>query len=494
MALSKPVTTKWDVLAPKLPKLSRPLRVAMPCVGIDGCGAALEALGTEYTPCNVYDLDQRYSDYLTGHFKNPADGLFLGPVAGDVTQVALTDLKMPVDLLCSGPPCPPWAGNGNKKGREDKRADVFVAVIKWVVKAIKTGSLIAVVLENVKGILQKVGGQESFMTQLLSVLEQNANEFVWEVKVLNAEHYYLAQSRERVFLRGMRTVFLRNGRELPPVLTPFGKRSFREFLDLSLPSTPRGDLTLPQQANLKGMLAKLKKDKTAGTLDNVEYVVFSVDRAEGKVWKARYHKDICPTLTCNNRYLFVVSVSDLESKSDVGRTCFRFLHPRERFCLQGFKTSVYDAMPSDICAIKAAGNAYPVPLLVANLHGMVKAIHDSAIDLNHWHHEGSGGGDGLFDRLETALQHKGKKEAIKKRPAAAVITKSGKLNTESAKAGTPSTKNAKTGKPNTKSAKKRPAAMNAGAMKKRPATNKQEIKKRTTSTEEPANGWMSDSS
>ena len=58
--------------------MQRPLRVAMPCVGIDGCGTALDAMGVDFIPYNVYDLDERYKSHLVEHFKNPADGLFLG--------------------------------------------------------------------------------------------------------------------------------------------------------------------------------------------------------------------------------------------------------------------------------------------------------------------------------------------------------------------------------------------------------------------------------
>ena len=171
--------TDWHSLIPLLPRLQRPLRVAMPCVGIDGCGTALDAMGVDFIPCNVYDLDARYKDHLVEHFKNPADGLFLGKREGYLTTLELTDLKLHIDLLCSGPPCPPWAGNGNKCGQQDDRADVFVSVVKWVVHAIKHGGLIAVILENVKGVLQSIGGTPSFMKRLLMILQKEVPESHW---------------------------------------------------------------------------------------------------------------------------------------------------------------------------------------------------------------------------------------------------------------------------------------------------------------------------
>ena len=103
-------------------------------------------------------------------------------------------------------------------------------------------------------------------------------------------------------------------------------------------------------------MANIKEDKAAGLLDGCQLVVFPVDRGMGEVYKARYRKDICPALTCHNRYLCVVSLGDLDALYD-DKAFFRFLHPRGRLQLQGFPESIYDNLPTDACAIKAAGNA-----------------------------------------------------------------------------------------------------------------------------------------
>ena len=472
MVLSKPSTTAWGQLVPPLPKLARPLRVAMPCVGIDGCGSALDSMGVDYIPCNVYDLDERYKKHLVGHFKNNADGLFLGKKSGNLTNMALKDLKLPFDLLCSGPPCPPWAGNGNKKGLHDKRADVFVEVVKWTVRAIKNGGLLAVILENVLGVLQDVGGKMSFMKQLLATLEKEVPEFTWEVVTLKAVDYYLAQSRVRVFLRGMRNNLLGSAGVLPAVLEPFGKRDLAEFLDMSLPATPREQLTRPQQQNLNNFINKLKGDKKAGLLDDVSFAIFAVDRAEGKVFQARYHKDICPTLTCNNKYLFIVSVTDLGEKADDEMLCFRFFHPRERFRLQGFDAKIYDKLSSDACALKAAGNAYPVPLLVANLHGIVNTIANSTIKLKSWPQDIMKVDDEhILAQVESALRAPPtKKTQVKKKPAALE--------------GQVKKRPAKPGDPTTEQVKKRPASV-APKMKRKHAVKRQRL---------PEAAWISSSS
>lgn len=124
----------------------------------------------------------------------------------DFTKVNLKDMERPCDMVISGPPCPPWAGNGNHNGLQDERAEVFMAVIKMILAFIKTRELKAAVIENVKGIMNKMKGQdESFMDKILTWLRKEASEFDWQVVVLKAQDYRLAQQRTRVFLRGMRT-------------------------------------------------------------------------------------------------------------------------------------------------------------------------------------------------------------------------------------------------------------------------------------------------
>ena len=160
----------WEGLCPALPAFKRPLYVATPRIGIDGCGTALDALGVRYQANNVYDLEHRYQAYLTQHLGGNVQ-LHLGKKDGDLCQLQLSDVERPVDLLVSGPPCPPWAGQGNHKGQHDHRADVFIVVMKVCIALIKVGDLHACCIENVKGILAKIKGSTcSFMDQILHIL------------------------------------------------------------------------------------------------------------------------------------------------------------------------------------------------------------------------------------------------------------------------------------------------------------------------------------
>ena len=62
-----PAPNNWETLLPEIPPLRRKLRVALPCVGIDGCGTALKHMKVRITGCNIYDLDANYATHLRSH-------------------------------------------------------------------------------------------------------------------------------------------------------------------------------------------------------------------------------------------------------------------------------------------------------------------------------------------------------------------------------------------------------------------------------------------
>jgi len=149
-----------------------------------------------------YDLERRETRRRTFSRKNW--GIQSYTLGEDFTKVNLKDMERPCDMVISAPPCPSWAGNGNHNGLQDERAEVFMAVIDPSLH--KTGELKAAVIENVKGKMNEMKGQdESFMDKILTWLRKEASEFDWQVVVLKAQDYRLAQQRTRVFLKGMRT-------------------------------------------------------------------------------------------------------------------------------------------------------------------------------------------------------------------------------------------------------------------------------------------------
>ena len=275
-----------------------------------------------------------------------------------------------LDGLCSGPPCPPWAGNGNKKSQDDPRARIFERVLQWVVLFIKGGSLLFCVLENVVGILHKFKGQPSFMARALGLLREECTEFAWAVHKLKATDYGLPQNRTRVFLIGVRKAVF--GDCAPPPLLPWDRTwELRDFLSHGAQNTIRTSLTSNMQRNLKAHERKLKVMLRQGGLKVSDVVTVALDRAYGKVYKPRLFINKVPTLTTNNCYIFLLSPDF--GKEDNARDFFRWFLPEERIILQGFPKACAAHLPQGL-QVKASGNAYPVPLMAATLTPIVQGL------------------------------------------------------------------------------------------------------------------------
>lgn len=360
-----PDPNDWSKVAPNLGSWSRKIFVSLPCVGIDGAGFALKTLKVPFHANNVFDLEHRYQAHLEEHLSDSS--LHLGRESGDICKADFAKIERPCEVLISGPPCPPWAGNGSHNGQDDCRADVFLTIMKLVLSFIKTGELKACVLENVRGILHKKNGQPSFMDNMISFLREHASEFDWNVVTLKAEDYMLPQQRTRVFLRGLRKTLGKG--EVPKPLDPFGKRRLVDFLDHSLPHVDKSTLTDVMRKNLLDGVKALEAMVTKGDLLSGDVAVWPLDRAEGKIYKRRFSQNIVPTLTTTNKYLFISSLEGPEKD----RKFFRFLSPTERMLLQGFHGSTL-ADTSEALRIKGSGNAYPVPLMIAALAPLLKEI------------------------------------------------------------------------------------------------------------------------
>ena len=256
-------------------------------------------------------------------------------------------------------------------GQFDTRAEAFLSVARIVISLIKVGDLAACVLENVVGICQKIPGlQQSFMDQLLDILNQEAGEFDWAVVTLAANDYLLAQTRKRVFLRGVRKAMFPRG--VPDPLPPFGQRTWHDFLCADLPCVERSSLTEVMAKNLQDAEKILQQSLQNGEYAPTDLSVFPLDRADGKKYQRRYTQNACPTLTTNNSYLFVASLDF--KKSDQDRKFFRFLGPSERMNLQGFAGATLKEA-SDALRVKASGNAYPVPLMIPDLEAAATSNH-----------------------------------------------------------------------------------------------------------------------
>ena len=103
-------------------------------------------------------------------------------------------------------------------------------------------------------------------------------------------------------------------------------------------------------------------------------MLVSVDRSSTATSGANIMVNAIPTLTCHNCYLFVMDVRGIIHRTpDSSREFFRKLSVPERLGAQGFNTSLaLDLAPAS--AIKATGNSYPVPCMIAVLGPMIRSL------------------------------------------------------------------------------------------------------------------------
>ena len=327
---SCPPLPDYRKLLPQLPDLGRRLRICCPCVGIDGAGHALQTIGCGSSMHNVYDLVHDYREALTSHFQEmgmEVIRLNLGKKAGDILKVPLEALEKPIDFLVSGPPCPPWAGQGKRQGCKDPRSHVFMTVISWVAYLIATGGLLGCVLENVVGITHVTrDGREPVSEKFLRALRLHCPSFAWTIDRLELANYLTPHSRVRIFIRGLRKII---AAIVPPPLPGWGRRHLREALAANMPHTPRSAWTARQQKNILDSEELVISEVQRGKLEMDDVVVVPADRSHDfeLVYESNFSRNVCPTLTTHNNSLIVMSVQTKKCPcSKTSPPCSKLLH------------------------------------------------------------------------------------------------------------------------------------------------------------------------
>ena len=249
----------------------------------------------------------------------------------------------------------------------------MVTVVLWVAILIRKHGLLACILENFANITTPYGSSYWRMTEhSMKVLDLFLPEFSWRIDTLALSDYMRPQSRVRVFIRGLRRSVAES---VPPCLPPFGKCTLRSVLVQGWPSCPRDHLTRQHQENLVDYEEIIRNLYQAGKALPGDICVIALDRAKGKVFRQNYRINQVPTLTCHNRYLFLISVADVINQvEDTSREFFRFLLATERLALQGFPPEAARDFPSERLIIKATGDACPPPLIMSAAAPLIQAM------------------------------------------------------------------------------------------------------------------------
>ena len=157
------------------------------CSGIEAASVAWHDLGWE--PQWFSEIEQFPSEVLKHRFPDV-------PNLGDMTTINQNPIadERPIDLLVGGTPCQSFSVAGLRKGLADPRGNLMLTFLsiadkfrpKWVV------------WENVPGVLSSNGGKD-FGT-FLGALGELGYGFAY--RVLDAQHFGVAQRRRRVFVVG----------------------------------------------------------------------------------------------------------------------------------------------------------------------------------------------------------------------------------------------------------------------------------------------------
>ena len=157
------------------------------CSGIEAATVAWHNLGWE--PQWFSEIEQFPSDVLKHRFPTVLN-------LGDMTTINQNPIadERPIDLLVGGTPCQSFSVAGLRKGLDDPRGNLMLTFLsiadklrpKWIV------------WENVPGVLSSNGGKD-FGT-FLGALGELGYGFAY--RVLDAQHFGVAQRRRRVFVVG----------------------------------------------------------------------------------------------------------------------------------------------------------------------------------------------------------------------------------------------------------------------------------------------------
>jgi DNA (cytosine-5)-methyltransferase 1 len=157
------------------------------CSGIEAATMAWHSLG--WKPQWFSEIEPFPSAVLQHHYPET-------PNLGDMTLIHSNPIfnETTIDVLVGGTPCQSFSVAGLRKGMEDPRGNLALEFCRIADKAKPQW----IVWENVPGVLSSNGGKD--FGSLLGALGELGYGFAY--RVLDAQHFGVAQRRRRIFLIG----------------------------------------------------------------------------------------------------------------------------------------------------------------------------------------------------------------------------------------------------------------------------------------------------
>lgn len=214
------------------------IRIGTDCSGIEAPIQALKQIGIKHRHVFSSDIDKYALQSIRANYDPEI-------IFGDITERDIKDVP-DIDLYVCGFPCQTFSLAGNRQGFNDKRGNVFFSCLEVILE--KEPKIF--ILENVKGLLSHDSGKT--FKRIKEELEKLENYNVyWEL--LNTKDYGIPQSRERVFIVGIR---------LDAHTDPFSFPKKKEMIPLRsyVDETDNSSRRLPPRVAKIDYMSKIPKD------------------------------------------------------------------------------------------------------------------------------------------------------------------------------------------------------------------------------------------
>ena len=369
----------WKHLIGGLPPLRRKLKMALPCVGLDALGVGLRALDWhDFEITYACDVDSKLLPGLLathGPIGLGSPGVGIGTRSGNLLLMDVRSWER-VDIVVSGPPCPPWSSIGSRQCASDPRAQVFQKVTECIIHQGWLGCY-GFVVEMVTGIDKKArdSSDGTYYSKWLSQLSQEAPMFMvysWQMETSD----YLPQHRTRLYTVGIRRDTLLGGRLLPPFPPAEQPVPLESLLHKGLRRIDEDSLSPQHRCNLEAakVLLHQRQNKSGAVGLGTPIACIAVDRCPEKAFGLPVRCDgLVGTLRTCNEMIWLYH----EGKSNETKLS-RCLHPVERLALQGFPVELANCF-SKMDLMRVSGNSFSVPVVTAVFRNWLVAVATPAV-------------------------------------------------------------------------------------------------------------------
>ncbi|EAC9571648.1 DNA (cytosine-5-)-methyltransferase [Listeria monocytogenes] len=343
--------------------------------GVGGFRLGMEAAGHK---CVGYVEIDKYAR-ISYNAIHQTEGEFEGHDITSISDDVIRSIGR-VDIIAGGFPCQAFSIAGKRRGFEDTRGTLFFEIMRWAT-VLKPKTLF---LENVPGLLSHDEGI-TFET-ILRKMDEAGYDAEWDC--LNACHFGVSQSRERIFLVGhsrkgrRRKVFpiercneqanlerikkINRINNHSQVLFSKSEEAFsfvQKTTCIPILSPEREEkrlaptLTTMQGGGQEPKVLLVREATKKGYAEAAKYDGINLSMPESETRRGRVAKQMTSTLDTGCQQGVVVEEIRI-----------RKLTPRECWRLQGFPDWAFDAaakVNSNSQLYKQAGNSVAVPVIVA---------------------------------------------------------------------------------------------------------------------------------